>query len=200
MPGAKKSEGERSRELLAAARDLALQEGLGAVTGRRVAEAAGLSAGLVFFHFGDKEGLLAALADFVLDEGAADIAAAPIATDPVQLVLSVLDARQNKPRLIELLIELWVDARDHPKLKARLTRGASRYRELLAAKLDARDDRDDLARVALTLLLGAAVQSTVLSTRDRTATREALRATSRSWPEAQASSSAARSSLGGSHA
>ena len=67
MGGPKKPEQERCDAILAAAYEIALIEGLDAVTARRVATAAGISTGLVFFHFQSKDGLLEALLGVLLD-------------------------------------------------------------------------------------------------------------------------------------
>ena len=61
MAGPKKSEGERRSEILAAAKLVALRDGLEAVTARTVAAEAGLSSGLVYFYYETKNGLLHAL-------------------------------------------------------------------------------------------------------------------------------------------
>ncbi|TFD87205.1 TetR/AcrR family transcriptional regulator [Cryobacterium lactosi] len=67
MGGPKLPEQERADAILAAAYRIALTEGLDAVTARRVATAAGISPGLVFFHFQSKDGLLQALLDVLLN-------------------------------------------------------------------------------------------------------------------------------------
>lgn len=67
MGGPKLPEQERCDAILAAAYHIALTDGLDAVTARRVATAAGISPGLVFFHFQSKDGLLQALLEVLLD-------------------------------------------------------------------------------------------------------------------------------------
>ena len=61
MAGAKKPEIERRSEILAAAKLVALRDGLETVTARTVAAEAGLSSGLVYFYYETKNGLLHAL-------------------------------------------------------------------------------------------------------------------------------------------
>lgn len=63
VPGKKASEEERREQILDAAFRVATREGLEGMTVRRVAAEAGLSSGLVFFHFGTKEALMFALLD-----------------------------------------------------------------------------------------------------------------------------------------
>src|SRR5512133_2791605 len=67
MGGPKRPEQERVEEILATAYGIALADGLDTVTARRVATAAGISPGLVFFHFQSKDGLLQALLDVLLN-------------------------------------------------------------------------------------------------------------------------------------
>ena len=55
MPGQKASEDERRKQILRAAFDVASRRGLASLTVRLVAAKAGLSTGLVLFHFESKE-------------------------------------------------------------------------------------------------------------------------------------------------
>jgi AcrR family transcriptional regulator len=66
MPGKKASEALRREQILQAAFHVAMREGLEQLTIRLVAAEAGLSTGLVFFHFTSKETLLLALLDWIL--------------------------------------------------------------------------------------------------------------------------------------
>src|SRR5690606_3465902 len=67
MPGQKAGEAERREQILAAAYEIAATDGLDRLTVRRVAGEAGLSHGLVHFHFRTKAVLLLALLDWVLE-------------------------------------------------------------------------------------------------------------------------------------
>ncbi|MBA2678882.1 MAG: TetR family transcriptional regulator, partial [Ktedonobacteraceae bacterium] len=67
MPGKKESEGLRREQIVQAAFRVAAREGLEQLTIRLVAAEAGLSTGLVFFHFESKDTLLLALLDWLLD-------------------------------------------------------------------------------------------------------------------------------------
>lgn len=67
MPGKKASEEARREQILQAAFRVAVREELEQLTIRQVAAEAGLSTGLVFFHFKSKEALLLALLDRLLD-------------------------------------------------------------------------------------------------------------------------------------
>lgn len=67
MPGKKASEESRREQIVQAAFRVARREGLEQLTIRQVASEAGLSNGLVFFHFQSKEVLLLTLLDQLLD-------------------------------------------------------------------------------------------------------------------------------------
>src|SRR6185312_17254718 len=67
MPGHKASEDARRRQIVRAAYEIASRSGLAGLTVRRVATRAGLSTGLVIFHFTTKERLVVALLDYVLE-------------------------------------------------------------------------------------------------------------------------------------
>jgi AcrR family transcriptional regulator len=68
MPGKKESEEQRREQILQAAFTVAVRERLDQLTIRQVAAEAGLSTGLVFFHFKTKEALLVVLLERLLDE------------------------------------------------------------------------------------------------------------------------------------
>lgn len=68
MVGSKLPEAQRRSSILAAARTIALRDGLGAVSGRSVAQEAKLSSGLVYFYFGTKQQLLFGLLDDLVEE------------------------------------------------------------------------------------------------------------------------------------
>src|SRR5689334_9899054 len=71
MPGQKAASAERREQILAAAVRVASVGGLEEMTVRRVAAAAGMSHGLVHFHFKTKQELLSALLERVLHATAA---------------------------------------------------------------------------------------------------------------------------------
>ena len=100
MGGPKLPEQERCNAILAAAYQIALTDGLDAVTARRVATAAGISPGLVFFHFQSKDGLLQALLAVLLD-GTLDAL-----TDPGLAALAPWDRLERMVRVeLERLVE-----------------------------------------------------------------------------------------------
>lgn len=67
MPGKRESKEIRKKEIVEAAYNVAIREGLPAVTTRSVAIEAGLSNGLVHFHYPKKDDLMNALFDLLLN-------------------------------------------------------------------------------------------------------------------------------------
>lgn len=157
------SENERRRQLLEAACALGREQGLASVTARNIAARAGLSSGLVFFHFGDKEGLLSALVDYLID------------TITTATAVSVERLRDGAPLLLPLLVELWVAGRHLPAVRTQLALGLVRYRDAVAAVAEGTDlEREKAARVAVSLMLGTALQSLVADAEDVAATVAAV--------------------------
>jgi AcrR family transcriptional regulator len=171
MGGPKLPEQERCDAILAAAYQIALTEGLDAVTARRVATAASISPGLVFFHFQSKEGLLQALLDVLLD-GTLDAL-----TDPGLAELAPWDrlermVRGELERLaeyhagVELLFAFYFSRRD-TLFRDRIEASFGRYleaflpvcREVAAEGLVSGSvTGDDLAATVVALIQGASIQ------------------------------------------
>jgi TetR/AcrR family transcriptional repressor of bet genes len=172
MGGPKLPEQERCDAILAAAYQIALTEGLDAVTARRVATAASISPGLVFFHFQSKEGLLQALLDVLLD-GTLDAL-----TDPGLAELAPWDrlermVRSELERLaeyhagVELLFAFYFSRRD-TLFRDRIEASFGRYleaflpvcREVAAEGLVSGSvTGDDLAATVVALVQGASIQA-----------------------------------------
>lgn len=173
MPGAKRPEGERREEILAAAYRVAVREQLGGLSMRAVAHEAGVSKGLVFFHFSDKETLLRELLDWLLED--APRVEVPADLDPahpgrrlVQVVehqVALLPARQGR---VQLFLDFWVMGTGVPELRARIRTAFDRYRaeflpytRAVAAAMPDRfdgDDPDGLAAVLVSFIQGCALQ------------------------------------------
>ena len=172
MGGPKLPEQERCDAILAAAYQIALTEGLDAVTARRVATAASISPGLVFFHFQSKEGLLQALLDVLLD-GTLDAL-----TDPSLAELAPWDrlermVRGELERLaeyragVELLFAFYFSRRD-TLFRDRIEASFGRYleaflpvcREVAAeSRMSGSVSGDDLAATVVALVQGASIQA-----------------------------------------
>ena len=174
MPGVKAPEEERRAQILTAAAAVASAERLDGLTVRKVADRAGLSAGLVHFHFGTKEQLLLALLDEVLEEVTGrrppeTAAGAPSARD------ALLDyARRELGRLpaereaVELFFDFWVVGTRHPVVRERMVSAMTAYRASfrpIAERIVAEEpDRfvgvsaDQVARIIVAFVEGTAFQ------------------------------------------
>lgn len=170
-------EQERREQILEAAFRIACRDRLEAVTGRRVAEEAGLSSGLVFFHFQNKDQLLLSLVDWIIDSTLATLTlpeGALVEAPREQLLGFIAEriARLGRARdreQVELFFDLWVLGTRNAEVRDRLRRALARYREALTPVTRALVAADParyagvspeaLAMVASSLLHGSAVQA-----------------------------------------
>jgi TetR/AcrR family transcriptional regulator, transcriptional repressor of bet genes len=189
MPGTKYSEAIRREQVIAAAYGIAATEGLRAVTIRDVAARAGMSSGLVLFHFVSKEQLVLELLDWVLSTTTAlqvgpAISAIPSPLERLVALLAQEMARlSSEPALNRLFFEFWSaglsDASIRARMKPELDRYRAAFRPIAAAVIDAEPDRfpnttaDGLAAVAVSFIKGCAVQSMIEPSLDITEFLEA---------------------------
>lgn len=177
MPGQKASEDARRQQIIHAAFDVASRKGLAALTVRLVAAKAGLSTGLVLFHYKTKEQLVIALLDYVL----ATTTVLRLTDDIVQIsspldrLLALLAREMNRlsqePRRIRLFFDFWAQGFTHPRIKRRMQAELDRYREafrpiaeeVLAAEPERFADvsPEGLAAMAVSFVKGCAVQSMI---------------------------------------
>ena len=176
MPGEKLPETERREAILAGAYRVAARTQLGRLSMRKVAEEAGVSTGLVFFHFSDRETLLLALLDWMLERGPrvevpADVEgfeALPAARRLVVLVGHQVALLQERRERVELFLDFWVMGTGVPEIQDRI-RGAfdrfrRQFRPYTAAMVEALPDRfegqdaDALAAVVVSFIEGCALQ------------------------------------------
>ncbi|OZC04382.1 TetR/AcrR family transcriptional regulator [Rubricoccus marinus] len=173
MPGPRIPEDERREELLAAAYRVATRDRLGGLTTRAVAKEAGVSNGLVFFHFASREGLVLALLDRLLETTV--LAPNRAGTDHLSPVLRLLHTIErdieglppNRHR-VALLIDFWVMGTQHTDVQAKIRKALSDYREayvpLTAAAIRSEPERypgvtpESLAAVATGYIEGCALQ------------------------------------------
>ena len=175
MPGRKASERERRESILRAAFVVAARERLTGVTARAAAAKAGVSSGLVFFHFESVDGLLVDLLDWLLER---TIVAGELADGvfgdlpPASRMMAVV--RRDVERLprtrdrVELFFDYWVLGTRHPivqrKIRAALDRYRDSFRPLAAAMVAADPERyagttaEGLAAVAASFVEGCALQ------------------------------------------
>ena len=175
MPGTKAPELERRGQLLDAAVEVAAADRLDGLTARKVARAAGLSPGLVFFHYGSMQALLLDLLDRVLEEiigrrPPEDAAGAPSARDAL-----LVYARRELERLpgerdfVELFFDFWVVGTRDPQVRTRMSDAMAAYRssfEPLASRIVGEEsDRfdgvpaADVARIIVSFVQGTAFQA-----------------------------------------
>lgn len=177
MPGRKAPEAERREQIILAAYAVATRRGLREMTVRQVAAEAGLSTGLVFFHFTSREQLVSALLDWLLatttvlhvSEAVRAIAA------PLDRFLALLrqemDRLSREPARLQLFFEFWVLGARDSGVGERMRRELARYREAfrpIAQEVLAAEparfphvSAAGLAAVAVSFIKGCAVQAMI---------------------------------------
>jgi TetR/AcrR family transcriptional regulator, transcriptional repressor of bet genes len=176
VPGIRAPEEQRRAQIVDAALTVAARDRLDRLTVRRVAAEAQLSPGLVFHHLTDKETLLLAVLDRLIErtipsilrdreETAGGTAGDRLLAHVRQDVARIEDDRE----LIELFFDFWVMGTRHPEVRARIAGALSSYRAALlplatavVAEEPARFAATDPERVAalvVAFVLGHAVQT-----------------------------------------
>jgi TetR/AcrR family transcriptional repressor of bet genes len=177
VPGQKAPEEQRREQILLAAYGVASREGIAGLTVRAVAAEAGLSHGLVLFHFKRKDQLVRALLDGVLAATLAlvvpaDIAALPRALDRLRALLRrEVDRLSHEPDRIRLLLECWALGARDAEMRETVGGALARYRagfarlaeEVLASESSgfARVTATGLAAVTVGLINECAIQGSV---------------------------------------
>lgn len=177
MPGTKAPEAQRREQILRAAYEVAAREGLGGTTILLVASAAGLSPGLVPFHFGAKRQLLLSLLDWLLETTTVlhvgpEIESMESPTARLVALLRQEMARlSSEPRRIRLTFDFWTAGVRDEEVATRMRAEFARYREafrpMAESALAERPesfrgvDAEGLAAVAVSFIKGCAVQSMI---------------------------------------
>ena len=177
MPGRKAPVATRREQILKAAYEIALRNGIEGLTVRAVGARARLSHGLVHFHFKRKAQLVSALLDWVLATTTvlhvpAVIAHIPRAPDRLRALLrQEMDRLAKEPRRIRLFFEFWALGTRHAPTRARISAELDRYRAafrtMTAEMVGAEAARstgvtaDGLAAVAVSFVNGCAVQAMI---------------------------------------
>lgn len=189
MPGKKAPEEFRREQIIQAAFRVATRTGLEQVTIRLVATEAGLSPGLVFFHFESKETLLLALLDWLLDS-LFESWETPDDLSPAEHLLALLRAdlqdtqladlqdpfqREQAGAHVQLFFAFWAMAVHHPLIRERIEHGLERSRHTFLPAVQALIDSDPerfhqvtpegLVTVLLAVAQGSAMQSLLSSSR-----------------------------------
>lgn len=176
MPGRKAPESARREQILGAALRVAVRDRLSALRIRDVAKEAGLSAGLVLFHFRTKEALVSALLEWLLDsttvlkpqrreskDTAAGSLSALVRTEAMRLSTE----RQRS----ELFFDFWVAGTRTQNLRTQMRRALVQYRRefhsLAEATLAERTEAspgltaDGIAAAAVSFIHGCAMQAVI---------------------------------------
>lgn len=135
MPGHREPEEQRREAILRAAYAVAARGGLAAVTGRAVAAQAGVSSGLVFFHFQTKDALLYALLEWLLAHtlvaGELPLGLPPDASAAERMLAVVRRDLAALPRArtrVELFFHYWVLGTRDETIRATIRAALDRYR------------------------------------------------------------------------
>jgi TetR/AcrR family transcriptional regulator, transcriptional repressor of bet genes len=177
MPGRHASESVRRSQIILAASHVAAARGLNGLTVRRVAASAGVSAGLVLFHFKTKDQLVMALLDWLLETTTVLHVTPEIERirSPLDRLLALLrqemDRLSSEPRRIRLFFDFWARGIRHAPIRSRMRRELARYRNAfrpMAEEVLRAEPRrfpgvtaDGLAAVAVSFIKGCAVQSMI---------------------------------------
>ena len=177
MPGKRASEDVRREQILRAAFEVAVRDGIGGLTVRAVAAQAKLSHALVLFHFQRRERLVHALLEWVLASAPVlhvpeEIAQLPQAIDRLDALLRQEMSRlAHEPRHTRLFLEFWaLGARDET-VRARISAELERYRTAFCATMQdlviaepaafAGATAGGLAAMAVSWIHGCAVQALI---------------------------------------
>jgi TetR/AcrR family transcriptional regulator, transcriptional repressor of bet genes len=177
MPGRKASETLRRQQILQAAHQVALRQGIDGLTVRAVAARARLSHGLVLFHFKRKDELVSALLDRVLAATlplrfAEDVARMGEPLDRLRALLrQEVDRLSGDPRQVRLFLEYWAFGTRRSAIRKKISLALERYRvafrSLAEEVLQAEGSRfpgvtpEGLAAIAVSFINGCGVQAMI---------------------------------------
>jgi TetR/AcrR family transcriptional regulator, transcriptional repressor of bet genes len=177
MPGKKASETLRRQQILKAAHQVALGQGIDGLTVRAVAVRARLSHGLVLFHFKRKDQLVSALLDRVLAATlslrvAEDVAGIGGPLDRLRALLrQEVDRLSGDPRQVRLFLEYWAFGTRRRAIRQKISLALEHYRagfrSLAEEVLQAEGTRfagvtpEGLAAIAVSFINGCALQAMI---------------------------------------
>jgi TetR/AcrR family transcriptional repressor of bet genes len=177
MPGQKASETLRRQQILKAAHDVALRQGIDGLTVRAVAARARLSHGLVLFHFKRKNQLVSALLDRVLAAVLSLHVADEVAHigNPLERLRALLRQEVNRlsrdHQMVRLFLEYWALGNRNSAIRVKIRAALERYRG--AFRVLAEDvlrtegaqfpglTSEGLAAIAVSFINGCAVQAMI---------------------------------------
>lgn len=177
MPGTKAPGAERREQILTAAFDVAATEGLEGMTIMQVARVAGLSPGLVMFHFKSKRALVLAVLDHLIDTTTILRVPPEVAAilEPaerwVALMRHEMKRYASEPLHVRLTFDFWAAGIRDREVGDRLRTEFARYRKAFlpfaASVIAAMPERfrgatpKGLATVGVSMIKGCAVQAMI---------------------------------------
>jgi AcrR family transcriptional regulator len=177
VPGSRVAEPVRREQIIKAAYAVAAAKGLDALTVRDIARRAGISHGLVLFHFKTKEQLVLALLDWLLATTTVlhitdEIARIPQPLDRLHALLDTEMLRlSSEPRRIRVFFDFWSKGIRDPGIRSRMRAELGRYRDAFRPMADdvlrseperfAHVSAAGLAAVAVSFINGCAIQSMI---------------------------------------
>jgi AcrR family transcriptional regulator len=177
VPGSRAAEPVRRGQIIKAAYAVAATKGLDALTVRDIARRAGISHGLVLFHFETKEQLVLALLDWLLETTTVlhitdDIACIPQPLDRLHALLHTeMHRLSSEPRRIRVFFDFWSKGIRDPEIRSKMRAELDRYRDAFRSMADevlrsepkrfAHVSAAGLAAVAVSFIKGCAVQSMI---------------------------------------
>jgi len=177
MPGRKAPEVARREQILNAAYRVAIRQRLGGLGIRDVAREAGLSSGLVLFHFKTKAALIAGLLEWLLENTSVlrpDTQSRDARSAGAALcgLVRAEAQRLSADRLrSELFFDFWVAGTRTTRLRAQMRRALAKYRQefrALAGRWLAasgapcnRATADGVAAAAVSFVHGCAIQAVI---------------------------------------
>jgi AcrR family transcriptional regulator len=184
---------EASARIVDAMRKSVAARGAAGSTFDQVAREAGVSRGLLHYHFGTKEKLLAEVvrrdAEIRLEHLGSELAKAATVADVITaLVRSLEELVERDPGFVALMFELFTSGRRNPEIAAEFGALQRVTREHVARLLAAReregvirltDDAETVAAVLLSLADGLALRLLGEPDRDHGATLDAATAAAR---------------------
>jgi TetR/AcrR family transcriptional repressor of bet genes len=136
VPGPKAPADERREAILRAAFTVAARERLTGLTARAVAEEAGVSNGLVFFHFKTRDSLIEALLAWLLQRTLVAGEVPRVARGkgtPAERMLATLrrdvEALPRQRERVELFFDFWVLGTRQPAIRRMIRKALDRYRD-----------------------------------------------------------------------
>ena len=177
MPGRKAPEVARREQILSAALRVAIRDRLAGLRIRDVAREAGLSAGLVLFHFKSKDALIAALLEWLLESTTVlrpDTRVGvhgPAVANLCALIRAEAQRLSTDRLRSELFFDFWVAGTRTARLRSQMRRALTKYRqEFRAQAADMLADNrgrypgataDGMAAAAVSFVQGCAIQAVI---------------------------------------